>query len=352
MPIPPSVRAEGGQFGTRQIFARVSKNRRSRRASGRGNSGPLAWVVLSDVNDRHSAFNVSEWGETKSKDDEAALPGINDLTRRETLDDNHPGFFIHSERIMDLGSSATLDPQFLSGLVSIVLIDLLLAGDNAVVIAMAVRSLPKAQRRKGILFGASAAVLLRVIATFFVSRLLSMSFVKFGGGMVILWIAFRLFVEDEEAVEQHREAETLWHAVRLIVIADITMSLDNMLAVGGAAQGDLLLLLFGLGLSIPFIVVSSTILERLMERYPVIIYLGAALLGKVGGEMIMTDPVVIGLLHPPAPAIYLVEALCAAGVISLGRVRVKRDASRKISGEGLAAASEAPPRDLHQGPHA
>ena len=154
---------------------------------------------------------------------------------------------------------------------------------------------------------------------------------KLGGGLVILWIAFKLFVEDEEAEEQHTEAETLWHAVKLIVIADITMSLDNMLAVGGAAQGNLFLLLFGLGLSIPFIVVSSTILERLMEKYPVVIYLGAALLGKVGGEMIMTDPYITGLLHPSSPAIYIVEALCAAGIILFGRFRVRRDEVKQAS---------------------
>jgi YjbE family integral membrane protein len=245
---------------------------------------------------------------------------------------------------MDLGSfgSLSLDPEFLSGIVSIVLIDLILAGDNAVVIAMAVRALPKAQRRKGILFGASAAVLLRVIATFFVSQLLNMRFVKLGGGLVILWIAFKLFVEDEEAEEQHREAETLWHAVKLIVIADITMSLDNMLAVGGAAQGNLFLLLFGLGLSIPFIVVSSTLLERLMEKYPVVIYLGAALLGKIGGEMIMTDPYVTGLLHPPKAVIYVVEALCAAGIIVGGRMLVKRDSARQTTGPEKSSSTAAP----------
>jgi YjbE family integral membrane protein len=219
----------------------------------------------------------------------------------------------------------SFDAQFLSSLLSIVIIDLILAGDNAVVIAMAVRSLPKAQRRTGIIFGSLAAVLLRVVLTFFVARMLFTSYVKLVGGIVIVWIAVKLFVEDEEAVESHREAATLWHAVRLIVIADITMALDNMLAVGAASHGNFYLLLFGLGLSIPFIVFTSSLLSMLMDRFPVIIYVGAALLGKISGEMIMTDPVVIRLLSPTKPATYGVELALAAGVILYGRYRVRRD---------------------------
>ncbi len=228
--------------------------------------------------------------------------------------------------------SLNLDPQFLGSLASIVLIDLLLAGDNAVVIAMAVRALPKERRRKGIIYGAGAAVLLRVLITFFVAQLLNMRYVKLAGGLLILWIAVKLFVEDEEAAELHREAATLGHAVRMIVIADLTMSLDNMLAVGGASNGNFFLLLFGLGLSIPFIVLSSSLLERLMERYPVIIVIGAALLGKVGGQMVLTDPAVAGLLHPSRPVVYLVEAACAAGVIAAGKLWVRRDVVREEDG--------------------
>jgi YjbE family integral membrane protein len=233
--------------------------------------------------------------------------------------------------MIDLGAFGTLslDPEFLSGIVGIVLIDLILAGDNAVVIAMAVRALPKEQRRKGIFYGAGAAVLLRVLATFFVAQLLNMPYLKLVGGLLILWIAVKLFVEDEEAEELHKEAATLGHAVRLIVIADITMSLDNMLAVGGASNGSFPLLLFGLGLSIPFIVLSSSLLEMLMEKYPVVIFIGAALLGKVGGQMIMTDPAVAGALHPSPALVYLAEAVCAAGVIAAGKLRVRRDAVRE-----------------------
>ena len=232
---------------------------------------------------------------------------------------------------MNLASLGTVhfDVSFLSALFSIVLIDVILAGDNAVVIAMAVRGLPKAQRRKGILYGSAAAVLLRVVLTFFVAQILAMNYVKLIGGIAIIWIAVKLFVEDEEAVEAHREAETLWHAVRIIVIADITMALDNMLAVGGASHGNFFLLLFGLGLSIPFIVFTSSLLSALMDKFPAIIYAGAALLGKIGAEMILTDPVVNGFLAPPKPVIYALEATFAIGVIIAGKFFVKKDLAKE-----------------------
>ncbi len=235
---------------------------------------------------------------------------------------------------MDLGAFGhmSFDLAFLSGILSIVLIDLILAGDNAVVIAMAVRSLPPDQRKKGILYGSAAAVLLRVALTFFVAHLLAVNYVKLVGGVVILWIAVKLFVEDEEAAIVRKEASSLWHAVRIIIIADITMALDNMLAVGAASHGNLFLLLFGLGLSIPFIVFTSALLSRLMDRYPVIIYIGAALLGKIGGEMIVTDPVVARFVGPTRVLVYAVEAFFAIAVIFAGRFLLGRDLAKGRSG--------------------
>jgi YjbE family integral membrane protein len=232
---------------------------------------------------------------------------------------------------MDLSSLGviTLDVAFLSSLFSIVLIDLILAGDNAVVIAMAVRSLPKEQRIKGIIYGSAAAVLLRVVLTFFVAQMLNMSYVKLVGGIVIIWIAFKLFVEDEEAVETHKEASSLWHAVRIIIIADITMAIDNMLAVGAASHGNLFLLIFGLGLSIPFIVFTSSLLSSLMDKFPVIIYIGAALLGKIGGEMIITDPVVGRFIMPTKLIIYAVEFSFAVGVVLIGKYWLNRDRAKQ-----------------------
>lgn len=227
-----------------------------------------------------------------------------------------------------IGSHITWDLKFLTGIISIVLIDLVLAGDNAVVIAMAVRRLPRSQRIKGIVCGAGAAVLLRVILTFFVSQLLQITFLKLLGGAVILWIAVKLFVEGgaEEGIE--KEAAGLWQAIRLIIIADITMSTDNVLAVAGASHGNLFLLLFGLALSIPLVVFTSNLLSMLMDKYPVIILLGAAILGRVGGEMMITDPFVEKLLHPGKLIEYAVQIFFAVGVIVFGKLWIKWKAAK------------------------
>jgi len=215
-----------------------------------------------------------------------------------------------------------LDWAFFLGILNIVIIDLILAGDNAVVIAMAVRSLPRKQRRWGIMLGAGAAVVLRVVLTFFVAQLLEVSFIKLAGGVLIAWIAVKLFLEGAPEQED-REARTLWQAMWLIVIADITMSTDNVLAVAGASHGNLFLLIFGLALSIPFVVFTSNLLSILMDRYPIIIYLGAAVLGKVAGEMIFTDPAVVGWLQLPTWFNYAMEAVFAVGVIAVGKLWIR-----------------------------
>jgi YjbE family integral membrane protein len=223
---------------------------------------------------------------------------------------------------LDLGifGSIQFDMDFIYSLISIVIIDLILAGDNAVIIAMAVRSLPAEKRKKGIMFGAGAAVLLRVVATFFVSQLLQIHYVKLVGGALILWIAVKLFVEGAPEEGSQREAATIAQAVKIIVVADITMSIDNMLAVGGASHGNMFLLIFGLGLSIPLVVFTSNLLSLLMDKYPIIIYIGAVVLGRVGGEMIMTDPFTVGILNPGTVFRYSMEAASAIGVIVVGKL--------------------------------
>ncbi len=216
--------------------------------------------------------------------------------------------------------------EFITAFLCIVLIDLILAGDNAVVIAMAVRSLPKAQRRKGIILGAGAAVLLRVVLTFFAAKLLQIGFVKFFGGVLITWIAVKLFMEGAPDDKFQKEVKTLGKAVITIVIADLVMSTDNVLAVAGASKGNLFLLLFGLGLSIPFVVFTSGLLSSLMDRYPIIIYAGAAVLGRVAGDMIITDPYIVGLLNPSHFTEYVVQGCFAVGVIVVGKLCVMRKA--------------------------
>lgn len=217
----------------------------------------------------------------------------------------------------------TLNTQFFTAVLSIILIDLVLAGDNAVIIAMAVRNLPKEQRRKGIILGAGAAVALRVILTVFISQILMVSFIKLVGGIVILWIAVKLFTDAQPHDEEGKEAASLWQAVRLIIVADITMSTDNVLAVAGASHGSVFLLVFGLIVSIPFVVFTSNLLSMLMDKYPIIILLGAAVLGRVGGEMIMTDPYVEGLIAPTKLLKYSVEAFCTVGVIVFGKLLLR-----------------------------
>jgi YjbE family integral membrane protein len=245
---------------------------------------------------------------------------------------------------VDLGSFGrlSLDAGFFSALASIVLIDLILAGDNAVVIAMAVRSLPREHRRRGILLGAGAAVVLRVAATFFVAQLLRAPYVKLAGGALIAWIAVKLFVEGAPEDARERQAAGVWQAVRIIVVADITMALDNMLAVGGASGGNIFLLAFGLALSIPFVVFTSGLLSMLMDRYPAIVYAGAAVLGKVAAEMVLTDPAVSGRVEVPRQALWAAEALAAAGVIVAGRLWLRLAAARARGGRSDGGACPGP----------
>jgi YjbE family integral membrane protein len=207
---------------------------------------------------------------------------------------------------------------FLFAAFSIVLIDVLLAGDNAIVIAMAVRSLPPAQRRLGLLGGAGTAILLRIVLTFFAARILEVRYLKLAGGILILWIAVKLLMDAPGEEERLRPAATLLQAIWLILVADITMSLDNILAVAATSKGNLPLLIFGLSLSIAFVVFTSSLLVRLMDKYRWVIYAGAALLGRVGGDMMITDPSVQGWLHPSEPVVIGVQIFFALAVVIAG----------------------------------
>ena len=215
-------------------------------------------------------------------------------------------------------------------ILSIVLIDVVLAGDNAVVIALAVRTLPAKERMMGIIIGSGFAVVLRVGLTFVAAQLLAINYVKLAGGLAILWIAVKLLLDNTGEKSDAKAAGGLWQAVWLILIADITMSVDNVLAVAAASKGSFALLLFGLGLSIPLVVFTSNLLAKLMDRYPLIIYAGAAILGKVAGDMIMTDRLTEEMLHPAPWVVHTVEAALAAGVVlfALGWRRMRRPANR------------------------
>jgi YjbE family integral membrane protein len=228
-------------------------------------------------------------------------------------------------------TQASFAPHFLIDCFSIILIDLLLAGDNALVIAMVVRGLPRRQRRTAIVFGAALAVLLRIAITFGAAQLLRMEFTRLAGGALIVWVAVKVLVDAGSGESEARVPAHLLQAICWIVLADITMSLDNILAVAGASKGNLGLIVFGLSLSIPFVIFSSRLLSLLMDRYPAIVYLGAAILGKVGAEMILTDPFTVQRVHPSDALRYTAEGLLALGVVAAGRLLSRRAASESAS---------------------
>lgn len=197
---------------------------------------------------------------------------------------------------MDFASSA-----FWTSLLQIIWIDLLLSGDNAVVIALAVRSLPEKQRKLGILLGAGAAVGLRIIFAVVVTYLLAVPFLKVVGALLLFWIAIKLAKGEEEAHSEIEASDNLWRAVRTIAIADAVMSLDNVLAIAAAARGHFELFIFGLLLTIPLIIFGARLLSTVLERFPILIWLGAALLGWIAGEMLLSDIVVLQWLQGVLP---------------------------------------------------
>ena len=182
------------------------------------------------------------------------------------------------------------DPAFWVALVQIIGIDIVLAGDNAVVIALAARSLPAEQQRKAIIYGAGAAIAIRIVLTSFAAALLTVPWVNIVGAILLLWIGVKLLKhEDNDEGENIRPASNLMGAIKTIVVADVVMSLDNVIGVAGAAKGSLTLLILGLLISIPLVIFSSQIILKVMGRFPVIIVIGAGLLGWVSGDMAVRD---------------------------------------------------------------
>lgn len=194
---------------------------------------------------------------------------------------------------------------------------------------MAVRSLPVKERRLGSMLGAGLAVGLRIVLTFFVARILNLPYLHLVGGIAILWIAVKVLMDAEPEVPgKLRPAGGLMHAMWIILVADITMSLDNVLAVAGASHGNIWLLVFGLGLSIPLVVGASGILSTLMDRYPIIAYIGSAVLGRVGAEMILSEPMVHSYLGLSRYTEYGIEAVAAISVVGIAKILMKRRAAQ------------------------
>jgi len=202
---------------------------------------------------------------------------------------------------------------FWVGLWQIILVNIVLSGDNAVVIALAARSLPPHQQKKAILWGAGAAVAMRIVLTIIAVEMLKWPWLKLIGAVLLLWIAVKLLLPENGGEGDVESSDNLWAAIKTILIADLVMSLDNVIGVAAAAKGSLVLLVLGLAISIPIVVFGATMLMKIMGRFPVIITIGAGLLGWVAGDMAATDPVVKAWVD--ANAAWLHWAAPAAGAV-------------------------------------
>ena len=207
---------------------------------------------------------------------------------------------------------------FLAGLLQIIMVNIVLSGDNAVVIALAARSLPARQQKQAILWGSGGALVLRIVLTVAAVVLLKIPFLQFAGALLLIWIAIQLLIEEDEHDGPHHAHDNLLGAVKTILVADVVMSLDNTLAIAGVAKGDWILLIIGLALSVPLIIFGSTIIMRMIERFPIIVYIGAGLIAHTAGEMIDSDAAV----QPWLPHVFhgtpYLGILLAAGVIAYG----------------------------------
>jgi YjbE family integral membrane protein len=209
-------------------------------------------------------------------------------------------------------------PQFWVAVAEIIWINILLSGDNAVVIALACRGLPGRQRLWGMILGAGTAVLLRVVFTGVVASLMLLPYVKIAGGLALLYIAAKLVVPDNPETEKGGTAAAhLWHAVRIIAAADVIMSLDNVIAIAAAVEGNLPLMVLGLAISIPMVVAGAAMMLVLLDRFPVLVWAGAALLGWIAGQVIATDPLVTAALTEWFGTATAYRAVFAASVLGV-----------------------------------
>lgn len=210
--------------------------------------------------------------------------------------------------------------EFWIGLIKIIWINIILSGDNAVVIALAARSLPAEQQKKAILFGSGAAVVLRIGLTVIAAKLLELSYLQIVGGILLLWVGTQLLHEEDEGDEGGNEKAGLWVAIRTILIADLVMSLDNVIAVAAAAKGSMTLLILGLAISIPLVVFGSKLMIKLMDRFPIIIWFGAGLIGWVGGETIVSDVALKSIVEANGWMHFAMPTLGAALVLGIGKM--------------------------------
>ena len=218
--------------------------------------------------------------------------------------------------------SLPLDPGFWMDLGQIMLVNIVLSGDNAVVIALAARSLPEKHRRQAIMWGSIAAILMRIGLTLVALEMLRLLYLKMIGSILLLWIAVKLLAGEDEANTETNAHKNVASAIRTILIADIVMSLDNVLAVAAAAGGNNVLLIFGLGVSIPLVIFGSTFILKMMDRFPWIVTVGAAVLGYVAGEMFASEEALKGIsaLREDGSLHFALPIITALLVVGLGRL--------------------------------
>lgn len=218
--------------------------------------------------------------------------------------------------------------NFLAALINIVFLDLVLAGDNAIVIGLAARNLPASTQKKAIFYGTAGAILLRIIATVIVVWLLEIPWLLLIGGILLVWIAYKLMTDDNDHTNV-KAGQTLWTAIRTIIIADAAMGLDNVIAVAGAANHNILLVIIGLLISVPIVVWGSTLFIKLINRFPWIIYLGSAVLGYTASNMMTEEKKLAGFFdqYPALRILFIV--LITGGVLAAGFIKIRANQQRK-----------------------
>ena len=238
-------------------------------------------------------------------------------------------------------------------LAQIMMINIVLSGDNAVVIAMASRALPPRQQKQAILFGSFGAIVLRVILTFFAVMLLELPYLKVVGAVLLLWIGIKMLLPEDEEDELDAHSN-MWAAIKTIIVADFIMSLDNVLGVAAAAKGSLLLLVIGLAISIPLIIYGSTLILKLMNRYPVVVTVGGGILGWVAGEMLITDPAVnplmtgdTELLHTAAPVLGMFLVVAGGKWLGSSKQRSEPATADAVSVDSCESEEAPPPPGYH-----
>lgn len=234
-------------------------------------------------------------------------------------------------------------PEFWIALMQIIGVNIVLSGDNAVVIALAARGLPADQQKKAVAWGSGAAVVMRIVLTVVAVELLRLPYLKLVGAVLLIWIALQLLLPEDDGDGESASSGSMASAIKTILVADLVMSLDNVIAVAAAAKDNLLLLIIGLAISIPLVVFASRLLLTLMERFPVIITLGAALLGWVAGEMAITDPVARAWVDQNAAFLhYLAPAAGALTVVVVGKWLASRALVERAEAPAAAAPASVP----------